>query len=263
MSADDENINETSDHTRITIYRDVNADESALITLAQQLHVRIANRGEQNNQTSTPSLIFDAEGLTLISGSLRVRGDFTRMIPRIKQQNLHRELLVKAAKTRHTNETPTAIDATAGLGEDALLLAAAGFTVHLFERDPIIAALLHDALRRAEKIDELANIVARMTLTKGDSIEALSQQEDTVDVILLDPMFPTKRKSAQTKKKLKLIQQLEHPCEDESGLLRAAIGARPHKIVIKRPIKGPYLAGVKPSYSLEGKTIRYDCIVVR
>jgi 16S rRNA (guanine1516-N2)-methyltransferase len=35
----------------------------------------------------------------------------------------------------------------------------------------------------------------------------------------------------------------------------------PLKIVIKRPVKGPYLGEVKPAYSLQGKTIRHDCIL--
>ena len=42
----------------------------------------------------------------------------------------------------------------------------------------------------------------------------------------------------------------------------AALAANPRKIVVKRPLKGPYLAERKPSYSLDGKTIRYDCIVI-
>ena len=43
--------------------------------------------------------------------------------------------------------------------------------------------------------------------------------------------------------------------------MQAALTARPFKIVVKRPAKGPYLAGLKPSYSLDGKAIRYDCYV--
>ena len=31
-------------------------------------------------------------------------------------------------------------------------------------------------------------------------------------------------------------------------------------MVIKRPAKGPLLAGIKPSYSIAGKAVRYDCI---
>lgn len=41
----------------------------------------------------------------------------------------------------------------------------------------------------------------------------------------------------------------------------AAIAASPRKIVIKRPLKGPYLADIKPDYSLVGKAIRYDCFL--
>ena len=43
--------------------------------------------------------------------------------------------------------------------------------------------------------------------------------------------------------------------------MRAALAAHPRKVVVKRPVKGPYLAGIKPSYSLAGKSVRYDCIV--
>lgn len=28
------------------------------------------------------------------------------------------------------------------------------------------------------------------------------------------------------------------------------------------PVKGPHLAGVKPDYTLRGKAVRYDCIVM-
>ena len=86
--------------------------------------------------------------------------------------------------------------------------------------------------------------------------------DESVDVVYLDPMFPGRTKSAAVKKKFQLLHRLEMPCQDEKSLLDAALGARPRKIVIKRPIKGPYLAGVKPSYELCGKAVRYDCIVI-
>jgi 16S rRNA (guanine1516-N2)-methyltransferase len=81
-------------------------------------------------------------------------------------------------------------------------------------------------------------------------------------VILLDPMFPERQKSALVKKKFQLLQQLECPCTDEEELLQAAINAKPRKIIIKRPAKGPFLANRKPDYSISGKAIRYDCIVI-
>ena len=68
-------------------------------------------------------------------------------------------------------------------------------------------------------------------------------------------------KSSLVKKKLQLIQQLEKPCADEETLLKTAMASGAGRIIVKRPVKGPYLAGVKPGYSISGKVIRYDCIV--
>ena len=191
---------------------------------------------------------------------MELRGDFTTLLPRLRQGVLQRELLVRAAKVKGV-ENPTAVDATAGLGEDALLLAAAGFTVTLCEHDPVIAALLRDALRRARQDDRLREVASRMRLVEGDSIQLLDSLEELPDVVYLDPMFPERRKAAATNKKLQLFQRLERPCADEEALVRAAIAARPRKVVVKRPLKGPNLGGVKPSSSLVGKVVRYDVIV--
>ena len=103
------------------------------------------------------SLLENSGGLTLTDGTMNVRGDFARMLPRLKPTNLNRELLVKAAKVKADGgERPRAVDATAGLGDDSLLLAAAGFDVVLIERNPVIAALLQDALERAAQHQELS-----------------------------------------------------------------------------------------------------------
>ena len=209
-----------------------------------------------------PALVRDADGLALAGDGQTLRGDFSRMLPRARPDRIRRELLVRAARVRGAGEVPSAVDATAGLGEDAFLLAAAGFSVRLYERDPLIAALLEDALHRAREMPELAGIASRMELFEQDSLEALPQLGFLPDVILLDPMFPAKRKDALAKKKLQLIQLLERPCTDEAALLDAALAARPRKVVIKRPLKGPHLAGRKPDYTISGRTIRYDCIVV-
>jgi len=201
------------------------------------------------------------DGLSLTDGKLLLRGDFTDNLSRLKQSNLEREMLVKASRLKGIDHTPTLIDATAGMGEDSLLLAASGFRVMLYEYDLIIASLLEDTLLRAASIPELSNIVSRMELHIESSIDAMQHLDFIPDIILLDPMFPERTKSALVKKKFQLLQRLEHPCSDEDTLLKAAIVARPHKIVIKRPVKGPFLAGIKPDYSLTGKAIRYDCIL--
>lgn len=182
----------------------------------------------------------------------------------------------------------TVIDATAGLGQDSFLLAAAGFSVEMYEQDPIIAALLQDALERGLKNAALATVISNMHLYKQDSVSALKDRAYALgmthplgeaqnpiadndsfaqtklhkpEVIYLDPMFPARTKSAAVKKKFQLLHQLERPCENETKLFEAARMLRPHKIVVKRMLKGPYLANKKPSYSIKGKTIRYDCYV--
>ena len=205
------------------------------------------------------TLVRDEEGLALVGEGQVLRGDFTRMLPRIKAGRLSSELLVKAAKIKNAEGEPTAVDATAGLGEDSLLLAAAGFRVTLYERNPVVYELLQDALTRAAQIPELAPIVGRMTAVHADSVAGMASLETPPDVILLDPMFPARQKSALVKKKLQMIQKLEQPCDDEVTLLLTAMGAKPRKLIVKRPPKGDWLAGLKPDHSIEGKAVRFDC----
>lgn len=206
-------------------------------------------------------LRLDGDGLHLQQDGLSILGDFSAMLPRLKPNALNGEMLVRAARIKGFEGTPSAIDATAGMGEDALLLAAAGFRVTLCERNPVIAALLRDAMERAALDPALSEILHRMALHEGDSIELLRNLRQTPEVVLLDPMFPERRKSGLIGKKLQLLQKLEAPCADEAALLEAAIQAGPKKVVIKRPLKGPYLADRKPAYSIRGKAVRYDCIV--
>lgn len=227
--------------------------EQQSFTEIEELNKGIAARGL--------SLVMKEEGLTLTDGSSEIRGDFCRMIPRIRESNLGRELIVRAARGSRFTGTGQAVDVTAGLGEDSLLLAAAGFDVWMYELDPVIAALLRDAMRRAEEIDELRESVRRCHLTQGDSIAALRSMREAPDVVFLDPMFPERNKSALVKKKFQMLHQLERPCADEEELLGAALDAGPRRIVIKRPVKGGYLAGRKPDYSLMGKAVRIDCFV--
>lgn len=230
--------------------------------LAARLGAPLVDRAE----SGTLHLRVTGEGLALARDGMELRPDFAELLPRIKQGVIQREMLVKAARVKGVDR-PRAVDATAGLGEDGFLLAASGFDVTLCEADPVIAALLADALERAAHNPALAPVVARMHLVEGDSrvtLMGLGETPDTCpDVVYLDPMFPGRTKSAAVKKKFQLIHGLERPTDplDEDDLLRAALAARPRKIVIKRPIKGPHLAGVKPSHSIAGKAVRYDCII--
>lgn len=228
-------------------------EEGADIDTAESLKEKFTS-----DENAELVLKLNETGLSLISGENELRGDFEAKKPRLRQNNLNCELVVKAAKIKGKNKV-TVIDATAGMGEDSLLLAAAGCEVKLFERNPIVFELLADAMRRAEKDDELKSIVERMHAFNCDSIEAMKNCDEIVDVVLLDPMFPERQKSALVKKKLQVIQKIESPCSDEKELFLAAVGVKPKKLVIKRPPKGEFLAGVKPDYSLTGKAVRFDC----
>ena len=214
-----------------------------------------------HDESSSLTLRLDGEGLSLHADGQVLRGDFVKMLPRVKAGMPAHEMLVKTAKIKNADGPLTAVDATAGLGEDSILLAAAGFHVRMYERNDVIHALLSDALERAKLVPELAEIVSRRELHHGNSVEGMKALPFRPDVILLDPMFPARQKSALVKKKLQMIQKLEFPCVDEGELLLTAMEAGPRKLIIKRPPKGPYLAGIKPDHSIEGKAVRFDCIV--
>ena len=203
------------------------------------------------------TILFHAKGVSLTGYGLSYQGDFENMLHRVTNGRLQHEMLVRAAKSDKPGRK--AIDAIAGMGEDAFLLAAQGYEVTLFEQNPVIAVLLKDALRRAKKHPVLKDIASRMNLVQDNSVEGMSKLLDPVDVIYLDPMFPARQKSSLINKKLQLIQKLEPPCSEETDLFDAAISASPSKIIVKRPLKSEFLAGRKPSYTLNGKAIRYDC----
>ena len=198
--------------------------------------------------------------LSLVKGSLTLTGELDGK-RRLSKANLEKELLVKACRIRNHEGSIRVVDATAVLGEDSVLLAAAGFDVRMIEYNPVICELLKDSMNRASV--SMSGIISRMSLSEGDSIELLPTYTDRADVVYLDPMFPERNKSALIKKKFQLLHNLESPCASEHDLLEAALAARPKKIVIKRPLKGAYLDGRRPDYSYTGKAIRFDCIIPR
>lgn len=253
--------------------------------LAARLGIPLAEAEAETGETPDESglrLRLTADRLYLEADRQSACCDFTKMLRRIHPSRLGGEMVVKAARIRGAAGPLRVLDGTAGLGEDSFLLAAAGFQVTLIERDPVIYALLADGIRRARAAGQdpeaaedpagreareeeaLAEAAGRMTAVEGDSIQimrSLAGREDRPDVILLDPMFPERKKSGLVKKKFQLIHQLENPEENERALVEAALTAQPRKIIIKRPAKGPFLGGVKPNHQFIGKTIRYDCLV--
>ena len=164
---------------------------------------------------------------------------------------------------------PTVIDATAGLGRDAFVIASLGAQVMLIERSPIIAALLEDGLGRASHDTELKTIVTeRMNLVTANAIKWLTDlpTEKHPDVVYMDPMYPHRNKSALVKKEMRVLRELVGDDEDASQLLHAALGCAKRRVTVKRPRTAPILSGSilsnrKPDGAVESKNTRYDIYV--
>jgi 16S rRNA (guanine1516-N2)-methyltransferase len=158
------------------------------------------------------------------------------------------------------------LDATAGLGRDSFVLADLGCRVALFERHPVIVELLASGLAQAQSSEDnwLREVCARMLLCPGDARAVLPSQVLTTDVIYLDPMFPSRAKSANVKKEMVLLQALLEPggtSSDGDDLLLWALDQDVARVVVKRPAKAPALAARKPSHVIAGKAVRYDVYV--
>jgi 16S rRNA (guanine1516-N2)-methyltransferase len=154
---------------------------------------------------------------------------------------------------------PTVLDATAGLGRDAFVLAELGCCMTLIERQAIIAALLADGLKRAQADAEVGEIIARMSLLTGNAIDLMTAWKQTPpQVVYLDPMFPHREKTAMVKKEMRLFRPLAGNDNDAPALLAAGLALASHRVVVKRPRKAPPIDGPKPGYVLEGKSSRFD-----
>lgn len=147
------------------------------------------------------------------------------------------------------------VDATGGLGRDAVHLAALGYRVTALERNPIISTVAHDGLKRAAAAGLLPADNPRW-LT-GDARVVLPQLQPPA-VVYLDPMFPPKRKkSAAVRKEMHFLRLLIAEKDDPRELLAVARGCATERIVVKRPIDAAPLApGQYASYA--GRLVRYD-----
>src|SRR3989338_7334336 len=94
-----------------------------------------------------------------------------------------RHQLIARAIGLKGNYSPKVIDCTAGLGEDAFVLACLGCQVTMVERSTTIAALLADGLKRAKQDPSCNDLL--LELIVADSIVYLNSltEENYPDVI--------------------------------------------------------------------------------
>jgi 16S rRNA (guanine1516-N2)-methyltransferase len=220
-------------------------------------------------------IVFDKQGVSLQQTGRKAPGpiraeflegavDHRRKFGGGKGQMIAKAVGVKAGVY------PKVLDATAGLGKDAFVLATLGCTLHMLERSPVVHALLQDGLARAREASlgedpELLQILARMQLFAVDSQNYLSSlpASDRPDVVYLDPMFPDRQKAADVKKEMAAFHHLVGKDEDADALLEKALAVAIYRVVVKRPRKAPFIANKTPSYQLEGKSSRYDIYTIK
>jgi 16S rRNA (guanine1516-N2)-methyltransferase len=201
-----------------------------------------------------PRLNVTSEKLELLTGEFSPLSiDFSQHIWQHRRDAGKNQGIVRACKPEKNMQI---LDTTAGWGRDAAVLSSFGASVLMLERQPIMAALLADALERLEP-----NTLS-LSLVNQDAKVYLNAllPEDYPHVIYIDPMHPLRQKSALVKKDMQILQQLFGPDEDVSALIHLACKRAQLRVVVKWPQRLPPL--LKPSHSIEGKTVRFDVYVI-
>jgi len=171
-----------------------------------------------------------------------------------------KELVAKAIGLKKYSGFLNVLDTTAGLGQDAFVLASLGCKVTALERSPIIAALFKDGTARAKKAG--LKPIENITLLECDSIQYLQKlQEQKVcpfDVIFIDPMYPERKKSALPNKSSRIVRAIVGQDEDATLLLHHAIACKIKRVVVKRPRLGRMLSNLHPHTRMMGRSTRFD-----
>ncbi len=179
---------------------------------------------------------------------------------RLVHEKNRRQTLARAVGLNRTTKLRI-IDATAGAGRDALVLATLGCQVHLVERSKIVGALLDDGLERAARSPILNPLIDhRISLQCADAIPYLRSlsADRKPDVIYLDPMYPARKKSAAIKREMRILRNLVGEDADAGDLLESALTCATQRVVVKRPRQAEALVGPKPCGTVQSKSTRYD-----
>lgn len=258
-----EDLTQPPVHLAVLLETDAAGAGEKARSLAAQLRTPLFDR-DSSLSAAEFLLVFTGERVELRerrSGTGPIYVDFSTVDVRLYGRNLSRRQPLARAMGKKVR---TIIDATAGLGQDAFLLAAMGYEVLAIERSPAVATLLEDGMARAAKDPELQRALNdRLKLLVGDAKTILASGTVRADVVYIDPMFPPKRKaSALAKKEMRALRALVGEDTDAAGLLAVARGCARNRVVIKRPLYAPPLIP-DPAFSQAGKLVRYDVYLRR
>lgn len=243
-------------------------DASAVFSGKQKERLRFLHQA--HDEPNYLAYLLEDDGLRIlwvtVDDTVSIKADFhgPTVSYRRKQGGGRGQMIAKAVGLR-AGVTPSVLDATAGLGRDAFVLASLGCHVDMLERVPAVRALLEDALRRAKlhaesEDPELLAILGRMHKNAGDGRTYLKELSGVLlpDVVYLDPMFPERTKSAAVKKEMQVFHELVGADPDADELLPLALEKARYRVVVKRPRIAPALAGPAPNHVLKGKSNRFD-----
>ncbi len=178
-------------------------------------------------------------------------------------RSLKQPLIKAVGIKKGSHYRPTVLDATVGLGEDTWILASLGCKVTGYERQPLTLYLLKNGLRRARQTRP--DIAKRITVLPGNALDILRESanethNNPVDVVYLDPMFPLGRKTAE-RKAMRVLRMYSGDDTDADDLLAGALTSASKRVVVKRPLRSPALAGPQPTVVHKGKSLRFDVYV--
>lgn len=152
------------------------------------------------------------------------------------------------------------LDITAGFCEDSFILSSLGIKVCAIEQSKIIFSLVESALQKEGQANEFT-LICKNSLQYMQNLTDLNQRPD---VIYMDPMFEISSRKALSNKSMQVLQALEGYAknlkEKNLLLLNQALSCASKRVVLKRHKK--MLSLKKPSYTLEGKLVRYDIYLV-
>jgi 16S rRNA (guanine1516-N2)-methyltransferase len=156
------------------------------------------------------------------------------------------------------------LDATAGLGKDALSFAYLGAYVVAIEENQLIFALLENGLQRAFEDAKFKNkFQDKIQIHQGSSLDFMKNlsEAEKPDVIYLDPMYPEAEKSAKPKKEMVFLRELLKPTENLEQLVELALQKTKGRVVLKRPLDSDFILK-KPQHSFQSKMVRFDMYLV-
>ena len=237
-------------------------------------------RRQQLSQIATqPILLLDEKDkLSWLSNGLSVAPEWDKLQRRVVSAGRKSELLLQAAKLTAESEV---IDATAGFGHDSLILASTGAQVTMLEQQPLMALLLLAEQLRMSTLPNWQKLMSRLQIINTDALTYFARfnnylgadNEQAIDVIYLDPMFPEDSyqdsktgKGAKVGKHMQALHQLAHPptLDEEQQLLQSAQavvsqnGQKQGRVIVKRPQFAPLLADQQPNESWNNEAVRFD-----